>query len=374
MSKKLHLGTKTPSKNLDRQLFYAVIALCLFGLIAVFNASLVSAFRDFGDQYYFVKDQAVFATVGIVLMFMISFINYRRLYEWSAPLLIVTLVLLVAVFIPGIGIGAMGARRWINLGFTTLQPTEFAKLTLVIYLSAWFAYKEHSRLKPFLLLLAIVLGLVILQPDLGTAIIISIIGILMYFISGASIVHFLLMVPVALVGVIVLAIAAPYRLQRVVTFFNHNTDPLGASYHIRQVLIALGSGGLFGLGLGKSRQKFEYLPEASTDSIFAIIAEEIGFFGSLLLIGAYIFILYRIFTIASQAPDRFGRFLASGVGIWFAIQVAVNLASMVALVPLTGVPLPFISYGGSNLMTLLLGMGIVLSVSRQTRLNVKLKA
>jgi len=358
-------GTPAKSKGADKPFLFALVGLSLFGLLSVFNASVVSAFRDFGNEYHFIQNQATFLLVGFILCFVISRIDYRKWYGLAIPLLFVTLVLLLAVFIPGIGVGALGAKRWINLGFTTLQPTEFAKLALVVYLSAWFSNRERGRFLPFLTLLGILVGLVILQPDLGTAIIITIIALVLYFISGAPFVHFGLLVPVVATALGILAIAAPYRFARVTTFLNPNADPLGSSYHVRQILLGLGSGGWFGVGLGKSRQKYEYLPEANSDSIFAIIGEEIGFIGAVVLICIFVFFIYRIFAISRRAPDRFGQLLASGIGSWLAIQTLINLGSMVSLIPLTGVPLPLISNGGSNLLALLIGFGIVLNISRQ---------
>lgn len=351
----------------DKWLLIPLVMLGCFGLLAVFNSSVVMAFREFGDEYHFIKNQFVFMVAGFTGLLIISKIPYQRWYKLSIPLLFATLVMLLAVFIPGVGVHTLGAKRWINLGFFSIQPTEIAKLALVIYLSAWFSRREKGRFLPFLTLLAVVVGLVILQPDLGTALIITAIAFVLYFLSGAPLIHFVFIVPFVLVGAVGLAVVAPYRLARVITFLNPANDPLGMSYHIRQILIALGSGGLFGLGFGKSRQKYEYLPEANTDSIFAIIAEEIGFAGVLILLMVILFIIVRAFAISSHAPDRFGQLLANGIGIWFAIQVIINVSSMVALVPLTGVPLPLVSYGGSNLVSLLLGFGILLNISSQSR-------
>lgn len=353
-------------QGIDKSLLFSLIGLCVFGLIAVFNSSAVSAFRDFHDQYHYIKDQGLYLTVGLVGLIIVSTVDYKKWYKFAVPLLFMTILFLIAVFIPGIGVKIMGAKRWINLGFTLIQPTEFAKLIIVIYLSAWFAYKEKGRFMPFMVFLGLILGLIVLQPDLGTGVIILGIAAVLYFVSGAKLTYFLYLIPIIIIGIGILAIVVPYRFARVTTFFNPNYDPLGTSYHYRQVLIALGSGGLFGVGLGKSRQKFEYLPEANTDSIFAIIAEEVGFFGSLVFILIFVYISYRCFLIARQAPDKFGQLLATGIGSWFAIQSIMNLSSMVGLLPLTGIPLPLISYGGSNLISILIGFGIVLNISRQT--------
>lgn len=354
----------------DKSFLIALLGLAFFGLLAVFNSSVVLGFRDFNNQYHFIADQAVYLLFGLILTVLVSRIDYHHWYKLAVPFLVITIILLVAVFIPGIGIKAYGAKRWINLGIFRLQPTELAKLALVIYLSAWFSYKEKGRFLPFLVLVGIVVALIVLQPDLGTAIIITLIAGVLYFVSGAPLMHFGILLPLILVGIVILTVIAPYRMTRLMTFINPDMDPLGSSYHIRQILIALGSGGWLGLGLGKSRQKYEYLPEANTDSIFAVISEEIGFVGSCILIFGFMFLIYRAYLIARRAPDRFGQLLGTGVATWIAVQTIINLSSMVALLPLTGVPLPLISYGGSNLISLLIGIGVLLNINTQ---NIELK-
>lgn len=338
--------------------------MSLFGLIMVYDASVAIAIRDFGDQYHFVRDQMVWFAIGLGSLFIFSQIDYHRFKPLVLPLLLVTILLLLAVFIPGVGIRALGARRWINAGFFIIQPAEIAKLTLVLYLSAWLSRPEKGRLWSFLLLLGMVVGLIVLEPDLGTAVIVVGIAVALYFLSGAPLSHFLALIPVLLICIGVLAIASPYRFSRILTFVNPDRDPLGASYQIRQVLFALGSGGFTGVGIGKSRQKYAYLPEANTDSIFAIIGEEVGFIGALLVIGIFVFILWRGFRIARNAPDPFGRLTALGISLWFGLQACINLAAMTALIPLTGIPLPLISYGGSSLIIFMISFGILLNISR----------
>lgn len=352
-------------KRIDLPLLLAVIFVCLLGLLFIFEASSVSAARLFSDKYHFIKEQAIWFGLGIVLMTLASFFDYHRYYKLALPVIVATIFLLVGVFIPGLGIRALGAHRWLNLGFFTIQPAEAVKLALVIYLSAWFAYKEKSRLLAFLILVGMVMGLVVAEPDLGTAIVICITAIILYFLSGAPLWHFGILIPLVSLATGILAIVSPYRLKRLITFLNPDVDPLGVSYHIRQILLALGSGGFFGLGLGKSRQKFEYLPEAITDSIFAIIGEELGFLGATVLVLFFFFIIYRGVKIALHAPDRFGQLLGFGITSWIGIQAIINLGAMVALIPLTGVPLPFVSYGGSSLVVSLIGIGILLNISRQ---------
>ena len=331
----------------------------------VYDASAVVAFRDFRDKYYFLKLQTLWALVGFCLSFFLSLFDYHRFFSLSPLLFLITVLLLVLVFVPGLSIKAYGARRWLNLKLFVLQPSELAKLSLVLYLSAWLS--KRRNLVGFLFLVFVVLFLILLGKDMGTALVVLGISLALYFLAGAPWFHFFLIVPPAILGLLILVLKTPYRLRRVATFFDPTIDPLGASYHIRQVLIALGSGGLFGVGIGQSRQKYAYLPEGFTDSIFAIIAEEVGFIGALVIILAYLFIFWRGLKIAQNAPDLFGQLLAGGVISWLAIQTFINLAAIVVLIPLTGLPLPFISYGGSNLVVSLVGVGILLNISRQAR-------
>lgn len=337
----------------------------LFGLLMVYDASAALAIRDFSDKYHFVRDQLRWSVVGAVVFLVASRIDYHRWFRLAVPLLVATLVLLCAVFLPGIGVGALGANRWINVGLFVFQPAELAKLTLVIYLAAWFSHTEKGRIGAFLLLVAMIVGLVVAEPDLGTALIILTTAVVVYFLSGSPLWHFLALIPITLISVVALAVASPYRMRRIMTFLSPQTDPLGASYQIRQALLALGSGGLFGIGIGKSRQKYEYLPEANTDSIFAIVGEEIGFLGASVVVALFLFLVWRAFRIARRAPDTFGRYLALGIASWIGIQTAINLSAMVALIPLTGVPLPLISYGGSSLILTLAALGILVNISKQ---------
>lgn len=356
-------------KNFDFWIILFPIILSLFGIVMIYEASNVAAFRDFGDKYHFIKDQFTWFAIGIVMLFAASFISYKKYYSSSVPILIISLIFLIAVYIPKIGIKILGAKRWVGTGIFTFQPSEFAKLAVILYLSSWFSVKEKKRLFAFLLLFCLVVGLVVLQPDLGTAVILTCIFLSMYFLSGASILHSLIMVPLVGLVVLGLTIISPYRLARLLSFMNPNLDPLGASYHIRQILIALGSGGIWGLGIGASLQKYQFLPEATTDSIFAIIAEELGFIGASLLIICFLIFFFRIFQVAKHAPNKHAFLLSSGILVLFSSQTLINLGAMVALFPLTGVPLPFISYGGSNLIISMIAVGIMLNISRQSILK-----
>lgn len=359
------MGKKKLALHFDFWLFVSVLFLTLFGLVMIYNASVVIAQRDFGDKYRYVHDQAIWVGLGICLMSIVSFIEYHFWQRIALPLLFATLVLLAAVFIPGIGISALGASRWVNFGFFVVQPAELAKFSLILYLASWFSAKEKGRFLAFLLLLSLVIGLILLEPDMGTSIVLASTAVMLYFLSGAPLYHFLLLIPASLAAIGALITLTPYRFLRLLTFLDQERDPLGASYHIRQTLFALGNGGLTGVGLGQSFQKYAYLPESTTDSIFAIIAEELGFIGSLFIILLLLFVLYRGFIIARGAPDMFGKLLAAGIASFLAMQITINLAAQVALLPFTGIPLPFISYGGSSLVVVLLSIGILLSISRK---------
>ncbi len=333
----------------------------------IYDASSYVAFRDFGDKYRYVKDQAMWIVLGFSALIFATLFDYKKFYNLALPILVGVIGLLILVFLPGIGVNLLGARRWINLGFTLLQPAEFIKLALAIYLSAWFSRKEKGRLLSFLLLLGFIIFLVILEPDMGTAMIILLEGLGIYFLSGGKVIYLLSLLPVLFFGALALIKLEPYRAKRLATFLDPNSGIQGASYHVRQILIALGSGGITGVGIGNSLQKYAYLPESTTDSIFAIIAEEFGFIGSTILIILFILIVWRGFVISMNASDNFGKLLAGGITIFLASQAMINLAAQTALLPLTGIPLPFISYGGSALIVNLFSIGILLSISRQNK-------
>jgi cell division protein FtsW len=353
-------------KRFDLLLFGITAALTLFGLLMIYDASSIIGFDVFGDKYHFIKDQLVWVSLGFVALFIFSFIDYHKWFNLSLPFLVVALILLVLVFIPGIGSGAKGANRWIDLHFFRLQPAEFVKLELALYLSAWFSHKEKGRFLAFALLIGAVLLLVMLEPDMGTASIILSEAVVVYFLSGGSLKQFFLAAPiVGFIGFLFI-IFEPYRAARLTSFINLGKSLNGASYHVKQILIALGSGGILGVGIGNSLQKYAYLPENVTDSIFPIIAEEFGFIGAMLLIIVFLVLIWRGFVIASQAKDTFGKLLGAGIIAFIGMQVIINLGAMTALLPLTGVPLPFISYGGSALVVDMASIGILLNISKQS--------
>ncbi len=353
-------------KRLHILLTLLVVGISLFGLLMVFDASSFISFRDFGTKYHYSTDQVAWMVLGFLGMGFFSWFDYKKFYNLSLPLLVIAIGLLIAVFLPGLGIKVLGAHRWINFQFFVLQPAEFVKLTLAIYLAAWFSNKEKGRFFAFLLLMGVVLGLVLLEPDMGTAIIILCEAFVLYFLSGGKVMHFVAAFPVLGLAGLLLAILSPYRAARLATFLNPEQDSSNSSYHIKQILIALGSGGWLGVGLGNSLQKYAYLPENTTDSIFAIIAEEIGFIGSFLVLLVLAAIVWCGIKIAMRTNDTFGKLLAGGITAFLASQMLINLGAQTALLPLTGVPLPFISYGGSALVVDLCSIGILINIARKS--------
>jgi cell division protein FtsW len=359
------INLRKQHQSIDKNFLFIVIALTFCGFIAVADASAPQAINNFNDKYYFVKQQLVWGGVGFIALFIASKIKYTFWEKLATPLFVISVLMLVAVLIPGISYSALGARRWLDLGITSLQPSELTKLTLALYL-AKVASKNKSTLS-YLIPLALVAGLIMLQPDLGTTMVNVGIGFTQILVAGIPWLH--LAGTGAIGGVIVSALIflSPYRRDRLLTLVQQSSDPLGRDYHIRQILLALGSGGLFGVGFGQSRQKNLFLPEAATDSIFAVIAEEIGFIGGLILLSAFGFLVYKGLKIAKNAPDKFSQVLATGIISWIGIQVVLNIGSMVSLVPLTGVPLPLFSYGGSALVMILFATGILLNISSHAK-------
>ena len=346
----------------DRTLFFLILTLTVLGFIAIADASAPQALSSFNDKYYFVKQQLVWGAIGIVVLLVASKIHYTFWEKMALPLFLISLLGLIIVLIPSIGQEALGARRWIFIGPVSIQPSEIVKLSLVLYLAK--VYAKGKRLISYFLPLVIVLALIMLQPDLGTALVIGGTAFMQIFVSGINPFYFLGTLTIGGIASFVLIMISDYRRDRLLTFLQQTRDPLGKSYHIRQILLALGSGGLLGVGLGESRQKYLFLPEAATDSIFAVIAEEVGFLGSLVLISLLAFFIIKGIKIAKKAPDNFSKLLAVGITSWIGLQIFLNLGSMVALVPLTGVPLPFISYGGSALTMILFAGGILLNISK----------
>ncbi|PIP18163.1 MAG: putative lipid II flippase FtsW [Parcubacteria group bacterium CG23_combo_of_CG06-09_8_20_14_all_35_9] len=357
----------------DYVLIIVVGILAVFGFVMLSSVSTPQAYQKFGDSYYYLKRQFFYGLLpGLAALLILSRTDYRKWKKFALLFVIFSLGLLVAVFIPGLSFAHGGARRWINLGGFIFQPAEIVKLTLLIYLACWVE-KRGEEIKnftygflPFVALFAIVELLIVLQPNISTMLIVGFIFFIIYFIAGGKILHLLGLGFAGIVFLGILIKMAPYRLARFTTFLNPEIDPQGVGYHINQALLAIGSGGLFGLGLGNSRQKHLYLPEVIGDSIFAIIAEELGFIIVVALIGLFFVLLLRGLKIAKGTSQTFGKLLAYGISFWITFQAFVNIASMIGLLPLTGLTLPFVSYGSSSLVVTFAAMGILINISRQT--------
>ncbi len=357
-------------KSIDFTFLIVVLMLLAYGLIMVFSASSASAHYLYNDAFYFIKRQFLWALIGLVGMFVTSRLNYKLYYRFAIPILIATVVLLILVKIPGIGQVRNGARRWLGFGPVTFQPSEIAKYALIIFLAKSLPQNQDLLKKfwtgfvPYLLVIGVVAGLVLIEPHMSGAMIIGIIGVMMLFLAGAKIWHFVVLALPAAGAVAAMIAISPYRMQRFLTFLDPFSDILGDSWQVVQSLYAIGSGGLFGLGLGQSRQKFLYLPEPQNDFIFSIICEELGFFGALLVVVLFVILIWKGIKIAIHAPDAFSGMLVGGITALIGIQVLMNIAVVTSSMPATGIPLPFFSYGGTSLLFILCGMGIILNVSR----------
>lgn len=373
----LKLGAKSRRKQNtstpDHLLAGVVLLLSLFGLVMIYDTSVVLAFEQFGDKHWFLKNQAVWLIIGIVGGYVASQIDYHFWQKLAFPLLVTTLLMLLLVLLPWFSSEIYGARTRLAfplgipfLSHLNIQPSELAKLTLVIYFAALFT-KHKTRVLQFLSVMGLVIGLVMLEPDLGNGLLIAASSLMVYFASGANILELAGVIAIGALAAIGLAFSSEYRRDRLFSFLYPSQDPLGISYQINQILIALGSGGLLGLGLGHSRQKFQYLPEVTTDSIFAIIGEELGLVGALMICGLLFVVIWRGIKVWEEAKDEFGQMLAAGITGIIGFQTLVNLGGMTGLLPLTGVPLPFISYGGSSLTITLVSVGILLNISRRQK-------
>lgn len=352
-------------------LFISIIVISLFGLVMITSSSYVWAEYKFNDPFKYCKHQALFLIISIILMLVISKVKYDIYYQKANTLLCISLALLVLVLIPGIGSVRNGSRSWFGIGSFGIQPSEFSKLILIIF-TAKYLSKNDKQLKsikkgvlPILGLTLLVFGLIMLQPDFGTGVVLVMIIVMMLFISGVNFKFFLKIGLLGVVAVVGLIAIAPYRLKRILSFLNPWSDPLGSGFQIIQSLYAIGPGGLFGYGLGNSRQKHFYLPEPQTDFIFSIISEEFGFMGVLIVVSLFLLIIYSGFKIASKCNNLFGKYLAFGITFWIAFQALLNLMVVVGLIPVTGVTLPFLSYGGSSLLILFIAVGILLNISRE---------
>jgi cell division protein FtsW len=341
--------------------------------IAVFFLSLLGVIYSFetkGDLYSF-AEHIIFVLIGFIVLLILSKYKYENYKKFSLIFLFIAFVCLIVVLIPGIGLKINGARRWINFGFTTFQPTEYVKLAMIIFLSHWFENEEKNRNMAFFLLLAVIFILVMLEPDMGTGLIIAVISFSMFLISKTtSLLKVAAVFPILILILFLFIATSGYRSSRLATFLNFKKgEEFGNSYHINQALISVGSGGLFGVGIGKSKQKYSYLPENNTDSIFGIIAEETGFIGSSFMIFCYFLIFLKGFNIALKCKNTYGKFIAYGIVIFITVEAFLNFSSMLSLLPLTGVPLPFISSGGSALLVQFAAIGILLNIRNVSKIS-----
>jgi cell division protein FtsW len=350
--------------------------LVVVGLVMILSASSVTSFANYGSSFLFFKRQLVWAVAGMALFVLFCRLDYRRLKGFGYVLYPIAFALLVVTLIPGVGVTVGGGTRWIALGALSFQPSELAKLALVLLSADVFSRKaEHLLQEPSHMLipmvpaLGLMAALVLRQPDLGTTMLLGAIGIGMLFVAGAPL-RFLL--PLGAAGAAMAAVAAlsaPYRRARVLAFMDPWADPLSTGYHTIQSLIALGSGGWLGVGLGASRQKWMYIPNAHTDFIFAILGEEMGVVGTMAVLGMFALLAFLGMRAAHKAPDRFGMLLASGIVIWISSQALVNIGAVTAVLPVTGVPLPLLSFGGSSLVLSLTAMGILTNIAWQGTKN-----
>jgi cell division protein FtsW len=375
----------------DTTVLIFCIVMIIFGAMMIYDASVYLAHQEpFNNQYHFLIQQIIWLLFGSILGLIVYLFDYKKILRFSFPLLIIIASLLLLVLLFGEDVN--GAKRWFNIGsLPPIQPAEFAKLAVIMYFATWLSKKEHSyskfldalkkgflkNLPGFLAILGTIALLIFLQPDLGTMLILCITAFIMFFISGKDNAHTLGSIGVILIFTpfaIIAAILEPYRVSRMKTYLDlifkgEISDPRGSGYQIQQILIGIGSGGLWGKGFGQSRQRFGYLVEntAFTDSTFAIVLEELGFWGGTLLVLGWIFFLWRGFWIAKGVKDTEGRLLASGIIIWLTSQAFLNMAANVGLIPLTGIPLPFLSYGGSSTIVTLIALGLLLNISRYTQ-------
>ena len=355
-------------KKKDKILLISVIILSLFGLIMIYSSSSIWAAYKFNDPYKYLKMQAIFILLGIIIINIVKKIPFEIYKKYSNLILISCIILLILVLIPGIGTIRNGSRSWFGIGSFGVQPSEFAKLGLIIFTSKYLSNNKIKDIKtsvlPILLIVLIIFGLIMLEPDFGTGIIIVMSIIAMLFVSGVNMSFFIKLGILGLIGIIVLIIIAPYRLERIISFLNPWSDPLGSGFQIIQSLYAIGPSGLLGMGLGNSIQKHFYLPEPQTDFIFSIISEELGFLGIIIVTTLFIIIIYSGIKISINQEENFPKYLSFGITFSIAFQTILNLMVVVGLIPVTGVTLPFLSYGGSSLLISMTEIGILLNISK----------
>ena len=360
--------------GIDKPFLILVFLLLGVGLVMVASSSYVSALYSKNDSYYFIKRQLFFAVLGIIAMFAVAFFDYHKLRKYAFPLLLVAFFMLVLVLIPGIGVKVNGARRWLSIG-VRFQPSEIGKFAIILSFAAYISanYKNMKKFKvgvlPLLFFLGVIVFLVAIETHLSGAILILSVGVIMMFVGGVALKWFGIAIGVGALGFSGLILFTPYMQSRIRMWLDPFSDPQGKGYQVIQSLYAIGSGGPFGLGLGQSRQKHLYIPEPYNDYIFSITAEELGFVGALLIILLFVMLIWRGYTIAMHARDKFGAMLVIGIVSRIAVQTILNIAVVTNAMPSTGIGLPFFSYGGTSLVILMVEIGVVLSVSRYSYMD-----
>ena len=358
-------------KKIDKLILISVVIISLFGLLMIYSSSSIWAEYKFNDPYKFLKTQGIFLIIGYLIIYIVSKIPYQTYLKYSNIILITCIILLILVLIPGIGTVRNGSRSWFGIGSFGIQPSEFAKLGIIIFTSKYLTNNKMKDIKasvlPILSIVVFLFGLIMLQPDFGTGIIIVVTIIVLLFISGVKMNFFIKLGVLGLIGIVGLIIIAPYRLKRIISFINPWADPLGSGFQIIQSLYAIGPSGLLGAGLGNSIQKHFYLPEPQTDFIFSIISEELGFMGVLIITTLFITIIYRGIKVSLNQEDNFAKYLSFGLVFLLAFQTILNLIVVVGLIPVTGVTLPFLSYGGSSLLVSMANIGIILNISKNKK-------
>ena len=363
------------NKKIDKILLISVITTAIFGIIMIYSASNIWAGYKFNDPLKYVKHQSFFFILGLISMFILSKVDYKIYYKQANKILLLTFILLILVLIPGIGIVRNGSRSWFGIGSFSIQPSEFAKIALIIFVSKYLANNDSEvknvvkGLFPILAVIFVFFGLIMLEPDFGQGMVIIITLIMIIFVSGAKLSFFIKCGILGLLGIVGLIIIAPYRLARIISFINPWSDPLGSGFQIIQSLYAIGPSGLLGMGLGNSIQKHFYLPEPQTDFIFSIISEELGFLGILIVTSLLFTIFIRSIKISLKANNLFAKYLVFGLSFEILIQAVLNLCVVVGLIPVTGVTLPFLSYGGSSLLVSMSSIGIILNVNKSSSLT-----
>ena len=358
------------NKRVELTLLVSVIIISLLGVIMISSSSYIWAEYKYNDPYKYLKNQSLFFIIGIFLMIFVSKIDYKKYFKYANKILLTCIILLILVLIPGVGTVRNGSRSWFGIGSFGIQPSEFAKLGLIIFTSKYLSNNPNCMknfkkgVLPILLITIGIFGIIMLQPDFGTGtiLVMTIIGLL--FVAGLDLKIFLKFGIVAIIGVVALILIAPYRLKRILSFLDPWSDPLGSGFQIIQSLYSIGPGGLFGLGFGNSIQKHFYLPEPQTDFIFSIISEEFGVMGIIIISTLFIIIFYNCLKISMKCTDLFGKYLSFGITFGLIFQTILNLSVVVGLIPVTGVTLPFLSYGGSSLLITMISIGIILNISR----------